>query len=133
MLPPPPPSSAHDQSEIPEEYHPITSGKPPNCASRLVSVAAASAAPRLLQSVLLHQLGHLLDVGLFGVVLRHSLAPVPGLPLGFALEVEQTGLVGVAVPDGGLLVQAVHLQQIGIRRGDFQILDIFGGLFEGLK
>lgn len=58
--------------------------------------------------MLLHQFGHLGDVGLLGIVLGHALAPIPCLPLGLALEVQQAGFVGVAVADGGLFVKAVN-------------------------
>lgn len=88
--------------------------------------------PHLLQSVLLDQLGDLLDVGLLRIVLGRSLVPVPRFPLGLALEVEQTRLFGVAIADGSLLVQTVDLQQVHIGRRDLQVLNVLRGLFESL-
>ena len=88
----------------------------------------------LLRAVFVLQLGGQIDVLLLGLILTHPFLPIPGVPLGFTLdinegikhnmlrlpsfyshlEIHHSWSGSVAVPDGGLLEESVDLQQLFI-------------------
>ena len=87
----------------------------------------------LLRAVFVLQLGGQIDVLLLGLILTHPFLPIPGVPLGFTLninegikhmlrlpsfyshlEIHHSWPGSVAVPDGGLLEESVDLQQLFI-------------------
>jgi len=55
---------------------------------------------------------------------------VPGLVHGLLLEIQDTGLVDVHIPNGGLLEQTVELQELGVGGLLGEVLGEFGGFLK---
>lgn len=83
--------------------------------------------------ILGHQALHEGDVLLLGSLATLALLLVPGLPLGLALEVEQTGLGSVVVTHAGLLEEGVQLQELVVAGALGQGLHLLGGGVELLQ
>jgi len=77
--------------------------------------------------VLGHQTRHEGDVLLLGSLAALALLVVPGLPLGLALEVQETRLGGIVVAHTGLLEQGVQLQELVVAGTLGQALHLLGG------
>jgi len=72
------------------------------------------------------------DVLLLGLILALALVVVPRVPLGAGLELNRPRLRGGVIASGGLLVEAVELQQLRIGRALGEGLDLKGRAIEVL-
>ena len=59
-----------------------------------------------------------------GLLLRHALLAVPGIPLGFSLEIQETRPLSVDVSLRCLFKQGIQLEQLVVSWTGLQFLDI---------
>eukprot|EP01116_Phalansterium_solitarium_P001225 TRINITY_DN109_c0_g1_i1.p1 TRINITY_DN109_c0_g1~~TRINITY_DN109_c0_g1_i1.p1 ORF type:complete len:145 (+),score=6.50 TRINITY_DN109_c0_g1_i1:152-586(+) len=124
-------STSRQKAEVRESaYAPVTCANT-TCVGTVRARSGASALRRL--GVLALELLDERDVLGLGVALAHALVGGPGVPLGARLQLDGPRLAGGVVAGGRLLVEAVDLQHLGVRRALGQVLDLSGSFLEGLR